>query len=104
MRVPVPVKVSVFALVVMGAYTYFANSIPQIQSKPPAELSLEAAPGEEGDQLRDHAERPQRADRRAAEALLHQVDREKGVVRAVRHLVDGQQREQPPHHPRDAPP
>ena len=41
MRLPVPVKVSVFALVVMGAYTYYANSIPQIQSRPPEELSLE---------------------------------------------------------------
>lgn len=41
MRLPVPVKVSVFALGVMGAYTYYANSIPQIQSKPPEELSLE---------------------------------------------------------------
>lgn len=41
MRVPVALKVSVFALVVMGAYTYFANSIPQIQSTPPQELSLE---------------------------------------------------------------
>ncbi len=41
MRVPVPVKVSVFALLVMGAYTYLANSIPQIQSVPPQELSLE---------------------------------------------------------------
>src|SRR5215831_17595429 len=41
MRVPVGVKVGVFALVVMGTYTYYANSIPQIQSKPPAELSLE---------------------------------------------------------------
>ena len=41
MRLPVPVKVGVFALVVMGAYTYYANSIPQIQSKPPEELSLE---------------------------------------------------------------
>ena len=34
-------KVGVFALVVMGCYTYYANSIPQIQSKPPEELSLE---------------------------------------------------------------
>ena len=34
-------KVGAFALVVMGSYTYYANSIPQIQSKPPAELSLE---------------------------------------------------------------
>ena len=41
MKLPVSIKVSVFALVVMGAYTYFANSIPQIQSKPPEELSLE---------------------------------------------------------------
>ncbi|OGK95345.1 MAG: hypothetical protein A3J45_15715, partial [Candidatus Rokubacteria bacterium RIFCSPHIGHO2_02_FULL_69_13] len=30
-----------FALLVMGAYTYYANSIPQVQSKPPEELSLE---------------------------------------------------------------
>src|SRR5467141_196029 len=41
MRLPVGVKVSAFALFVMGTYTYYANSIPQIQSKPPAELSLE---------------------------------------------------------------
>jgi mono/diheme cytochrome c family protein len=41
MRVPVGVKVGAFALFVMGTYTYYANSIPQIQSKPPAELSLE---------------------------------------------------------------
>ncbi|MBI2528717.1 MAG: c-type cytochrome [Candidatus Rokubacteria bacterium] len=41
MQLPVPVKVGVFALAVMGAYTYYANSIPQIQSKPPEELSLE---------------------------------------------------------------
>lgn len=41
MRVPVGVKVGAFALVVMGSYTYFANSIPQIESKPPEELSLE---------------------------------------------------------------
>jgi mono/diheme cytochrome c family protein len=41
MRLPVIVKVSLFALLVMGAYTYVANSIPQIQSKPPQELSLE---------------------------------------------------------------
>jgi len=39
--VPVLVKVAVFALLVMGAYTYYANSIPQVQSKPPEELSLE---------------------------------------------------------------
>jgi len=42
MRVPVTVRVAAFALAVMGAYTYYANSIPQIQSKPPEELSLEA--------------------------------------------------------------
>jgi mono/diheme cytochrome c family protein len=41
MRLPVSIKVGAFALVVMGTYTYYANSIPQIQSKPPAELSLE---------------------------------------------------------------
>ena len=41
MRVPVGVKVGVFALAVMGGYSYFANSIPQIESKPPQELSLE---------------------------------------------------------------
>jgi mono/diheme cytochrome c family protein len=41
MRLPVGVKVGAFALAVMATYTYYANSIPQIQSKPPAELSLE---------------------------------------------------------------
>src|SRR5713101_9503374 len=41
MKVPVLAKVGVFALSVMGSYSYFANSIPQIQSKPPDELSLE---------------------------------------------------------------
>src|SRR3990172_7286334 len=41
MRLPVPLKVSVFALAVMGAYTYYANSIPQVQSRPPEDLSLE---------------------------------------------------------------
>ena len=41
MRVPVGVKVGTFALVVMGGYSWFANSIPQIESKPPEELSLE---------------------------------------------------------------
>src|SRR3989442_982230 len=41
MRVPVGLKLSVFSLAVMGVYTYFANSIPQIESKPPEELSLE---------------------------------------------------------------
>ncbi len=41
MAVPVTLKVSAFALVVMGAYTWYANSIPQLESKPPEELSLE---------------------------------------------------------------
>jgi mono/diheme cytochrome c family protein len=41
MRLPVMVKVSVFALLVMGTYTYVANSIPQIESRPAQELSLE---------------------------------------------------------------
>ena len=41
MKVPVVVKVGVIALSVMGIYSYYANSIPQIQSKPPEELSLE---------------------------------------------------------------
>ncbi len=41
MRLPVSVKVGIFSLVVMGSYTYYANSIPQIESKPPQELSLE---------------------------------------------------------------
>src|ERR671934_2170626 len=41
MRIPVGVKAAIVALAVMGFYTYFANSIPQIESKPPEELSLE---------------------------------------------------------------
>jgi len=41
MRVPVGIKVGTFAIVVMGGYAMFANSIPQIESKPPQELSLE---------------------------------------------------------------
>jgi cytochrome c2 len=41
MRVPVGIKVGVFAAAVMGGYSWFANSIPQIESKPPQELSLE---------------------------------------------------------------
>ena len=41
MRLPVSVKLGVFALAVMGAYTYYANSIPQIESELPKELSLE---------------------------------------------------------------
>jgi mono/diheme cytochrome c family protein len=39
--VPITLKVSAFALVVMGSYSWYANSIPQIESKPPEELSLE---------------------------------------------------------------
>ena len=41
MRVPVGVKVGLVSLCVMGGYAWFANSIPQIESKPPQELSLE---------------------------------------------------------------
>src|SRR5262245_13390073 len=41
MRVPVGIKVGVFSVVVMGLYSGFANWIPQIESKPPQELSLE---------------------------------------------------------------
>ena len=41
MQLPVPVKVGAFALLVMGSYTWYANSIPQIESRPPEELSLE---------------------------------------------------------------
>ncbi len=41
MRVPVVVRVGIFAVLVMGAYAGFANSIPQIESRPPQELSLE---------------------------------------------------------------
>jgi mono/diheme cytochrome c family protein len=41
MRVPVVVRVGIFAILVMAAYSMFANSIPQIESRPPQELSLE---------------------------------------------------------------
>ncbi|HET9272482.1 MAG TPA: c-type cytochrome [Vicinamibacterales bacterium] len=41
MRVPIALKVGLFSIAIMGGYTYFANSIPQIESKPPQELSLE---------------------------------------------------------------
>jgi cytochrome c oxidase subunit 2 len=40
-RVPVGVKVGLVSLIVMGAYSGYANYIPQIESKPPQELSLE---------------------------------------------------------------
>jgi len=40
-HLPVGLKVGVFAAAVMGGYAWFANSIPQIESKPPQELSLE---------------------------------------------------------------
>src|SRR5437016_6772405 len=41
MRVPVGLKLSVFSQAVMGVYTYFANSIPQIETTPLDELPLE---------------------------------------------------------------
>jgi mono/diheme cytochrome c family protein len=41
MRLPVGLKVAIVALIVMGAYAGYANYIPQIESKPPQELSLE---------------------------------------------------------------
>jgi mono/diheme cytochrome c family protein len=41
MALPVPAKVGLFALAIMGSYSWFANAIPQIESKPPQELSLE---------------------------------------------------------------
>ena len=41
MRLPVGVKVGLVAVLVMGAYSGYANYIPQIESKPPQELSLE---------------------------------------------------------------
>src|SRR5436305_8986722 len=41
MRIPVVVKVGAFAVLVMAGYSGFANSIPQIESKAPQELSLE---------------------------------------------------------------
>jgi len=41
MPVPVSLKAGLFAVAVMGSYAWFANSIPQIESKPPQELSLE---------------------------------------------------------------
>jgi hypothetical protein len=43
MTVPVIVRVRAFALAVRGGYTWYANSIPQIESRPPEELSLEGA-------------------------------------------------------------
>jgi len=42
MRLPVVVRISVLGLAAMGVYTYYANSIPQIQLKPPQQLSLES--------------------------------------------------------------
>jgi mono/diheme cytochrome c family protein len=41
MQVPIGVKVGVFSVLVMASYSWFANSIPQIESRPPQELSLE---------------------------------------------------------------
>jgi mono/diheme cytochrome c family protein len=40
-RIPVGVRVGVVGLLVMGLYAAFSNSIPQIESRPPQELSLE---------------------------------------------------------------
>src|SRR6185503_7288845 len=41
MRVPTSLKATIFGVAVMAGYSWFANSIPQIESKPPQELSLE---------------------------------------------------------------
>jgi cytochrome c2 len=41
MAVPVSLKVGLLAVGAMAVYTGFANSIPQLESKPPQELSLE---------------------------------------------------------------
>ena len=41
MAVPIALKVGGFAVAIMAGYAWFANSIPQIESKPPQELSLE---------------------------------------------------------------
>src|SRR6185369_10097527 len=41
MRVPTSLKATIFGVAVMASYSWFANSIPQIESKPPQELSLE---------------------------------------------------------------
>src|SRR5215216_8144053 len=41
MRIPVGVKVALVSVGVMVSYSGYANYIPQIESKPPQELSLE---------------------------------------------------------------
>lgn len=41
MRVPTSLRATIFGVAVMAGYSWFANSIPQIESKPPQELSLE---------------------------------------------------------------
>jgi mono/diheme cytochrome c family protein len=41
MKLPVGLKVALVAIGVMGVYSGYANLIPQIESKPPQELSLE---------------------------------------------------------------
>ena len=41
MRIPVGLKVALVSTAVMVAYSAYANYIPQIESKPPQELSLE---------------------------------------------------------------
>ncbi|MFN3476753.1 MAG: c-type cytochrome [Candidatus Methylomirabilales bacterium] len=38
----VNLKISLFALAVIGVYTYYANSIPQIESRPPEEVTVKA--------------------------------------------------------------
>lgn len=38
----VNLKISLFALAVIGVYTYYANSIPQIESQPPEEVTVKA--------------------------------------------------------------
>lgn len=38
----VNLKISLFALAVIGVYTYYANTIPQIESRPPEEVTVRA--------------------------------------------------------------
>ena len=38
----VNLKISLFALAVIGVYAYYANSIPQIESRPPEEVTVKA--------------------------------------------------------------
>ena len=41
MKIPVGLKVAAVSIAVMVSYSGYANYIPQIESKPPQELSLE---------------------------------------------------------------